>query len=386
VPFRATLTTAAINSVRSERQRPTPITPRPRTNGEPHPKSGGFGATDLSLPMPSPRPAGAPPGSRANWPLMNPADGRSEPPGGAGERVYPFGERPTGAPERPADSGPGESRGDRSESRGGSSQGRVTPPWLADDLPPEPPALRLVEPSPLGVRPDDEPLGAVRGPAERTPLRQFGERVPNDLPLDTALATRDGGPGRRGGDDLSERETARYDAPPLRLVESDMDYLGRSRRAGENSPSPVAVDGDGDGDLLIFAAAKSAWFMGQADPDAEWSSPAMDTGWRAAEQAARPAVGAETDAGLPKRVPQANLVPGAPLRDERPLRIVRDAARIAEHTTGYFRGWRRGQEIGGYAVGGRPGREAAGGWDFSRDHNERETDRDYEFRSAGYRS
>jgi hypothetical protein len=66
-------------------------------------------------------------------------------------------------------------------------------------------------------------------------------------------------------------------------------------------------------------------------------------------------------------VPQANLVPGSPLRDERPLRIVRDAASIAAHTTGYFRGWRRGQEIGGYAIGGRPGRESAGGWDFSRD-------------------
>ena len=48
-------------------------------------------------------------------------------------------------------------------------------------------------------------------------------------------------------------------------------------------------------------------------------------------------------------------MPGSPLREERPLRIVRDAASIAAHTTGYFRGWRRGQEIGGYAIGGRPG-------------------------------
>ncbi|HEU4421400.1 MAG TPA: transposase, partial [Pilimelia sp.] len=82
----------------------------------------------------------------------------------------------------------------------------------------------------------------------------------------------------------------------------------------------------------------------------------------------------------PRRVPQANLVPGSPLREDRPLRIVRDAASIAAHTTGYFRGWRRGQEIGGYAVGGRPGRESAGGWDFTRDHEGRD-----ETRSAGYR-
>jgi hypothetical protein len=81
-------------------------------------------------------------------------------------------------------------------------------------------------------------------------------------------------------------------------------------------------------------------------------------------------------------VPQANLVPGSPLREERPLRIVRDAASIAAHTTGYFRGWRRGQEIGGYAIGGRPGREAAGGWDFSRDGQAADDYRN----SAGYRS
>ncbi|MFI0792769.1 transposase, partial [Micromonospora rubida] len=146
------------------------------------------------------------------------------------------------------------------------------------------------------------------------------------------------------------------------------------------------ISDEGDGDLLIFAAAKSAWFVDQDDEaEVEWSSTA-DTGWQAAEQAARPAVGAETKAGLPKRVPQANLVPGSPLREERPLRIVRDAASLAENTTGYFRGWRRGQEIGGFAVGGRPGREAAGGWDFTRDTGDRDDDREYEYRSAGYRS
>ena len=127
---------------------------------------------------------------------------------------------------------------------------------------------------------------------------------------------------------------------------------------------------EGDGDLLIFAAMRSAWFDGHPESEVETWSSSADTGWRAAEQAARPAVGAETHAGLPKRVPQANLVPGSPLRDERPLRIIRDAASIAAHTTGYFRGWRRGQEIGGYALGGRPGRESAGGWDFTRDHGD----------------
>jgi hypothetical protein len=171
-----------------------------------------------------------------------------------------------------------------------------------------------------------------------------------------------------------ENGTAITEPPPLRLV--DRDLPGRNGRitrrstltALDRSTQPP-VPPEGDGDLLIFAQARSAWFTGhdeELSSDLAWES-ASDTGWRAAEKAATPSVAAETPAGLPRRVPQANLVPGSPLRDERPLRIVRDAASIAAHTTGYFRGWRRGQEIGGYAIGGRPGRESAGGWDFSRD-------------------
>jgi hypothetical protein len=60
---------------------------------------------------------------------------------------------------------------------------------------------------------------------------------------------------------------------------------------------------------------------------------------------------------------------------------------MAQHTTGYFRGSRRGEEVRGFAVGGRPGREAAAGWDFSRDgwETEQDTDRGYEYRSAARR-
>ncbi|MDM4722439.1 transposase [Micromonospora sp. WMMA1363] len=329
-PFRPTLTTAAINSARAERQR-TMIPPRPKnTTGSPAPAAGPS-ATDLSMPVPTPRPSEEPtaPGSRANWPLINnledPADSSARNP-----VVGSYGGRGVDAPTDPG------------------NERRVTPPWLADDLPQEPPMLRLVEPPPLADR-----------------------------------ALRDG-----TDPDL--------ETPPLRLVDREDARGGRQGlRAGppaaEHQPQPVAhrlppVADDGDGDLLIFAQAKSAWFVGHDDStDLSWSSTA-DSGWQAAEQAAQPAVGTETSAGLPKRVPQANLVPGSPLHEERPLRIVRDAASLAENTTGYFRGWRRGQEIGGFAVGGRPGRESAGGWDFSRDTGDRDDEREYEYRSASYRS
>jgi hypothetical protein len=173
--------------------------------------------------------------------------------------------------------------------------------------------------------------------------------------------------------------------PPLRLVDgSALDEPLRPRPRRSNGEAPL--DDDGDGDLLIFSTIRSAWFTGHSEEIIEeeptWNS-AMDVGWQAAEHASSPSFGEETRAGLPKRVPQANLVPGSPIAaPERPLRIVRDPQRLAQHTSGYFRGWRKGQEVNGYAVGGRPGRESAGGWDFSRDHDDRGDD--YGYRTAGY--
>ncbi|WP_433722237.1 transposase [Actinoplanes sp. CA-051413] len=305
-PFRPTLTNAAMTSARAERQR-TVIPPRANTrNGQP----AANGATDYSLPMPAQRSTQETPepGSRANWPLLNNSDEAAATP-------------PPAAVSSPP------------------SDGRVRPPW--QDMPQEPPSLRLVE-SVLN--------GLTNTPADVTAITE---------------------------------------PPPLRLVD---DRGGRNGRAAARRTTLTALDrstsppvpAEGDGDLLIFAAARSAWFTGhdeEASTNLDWTNPS-DTGWRAAEKAATPSVAAETSAGLPKRVPQANLVPGSPLREERPLRIVRDAASIAAHTTGYFRGWRRGQEIGGYAIGGRPGREAAGGWDFSRDGGGQQED----YRNAGYRS
>jgi hypothetical protein len=306
----------ATNGTRSERPRPTPIPSRSRSGSEP---SNGFSATDYSIPVPVPRPVAEPPapGSRGNWPLSTPDDRD----GGTG---FPY-----------DDSGRGVET---------SAAPRVTPPWLADDLPPEPPMLRLVEPPPLADRVlRDERRNHLDDPAGAGgPLRLLD-------------ADRSAGPGRT---DWSSQYVDRAAVPP--------------------------VPDEGDGDLLIFAQIRSAWFSGKsAESDTDWGSPG-DSGWQAAEHAAQPAVGEETSAGLPRRVPQANLVPGSP-REERPLRIVRDPESIAAHTTGYFTGYRRGQEIGGYAVGGRPGRQPAVGWDFTREQSDDDDSVDFEYRSAGYR-
>ena len=83
---------------------------------------------------------------------------------------------------------------------------------------------------------------------------------------------------------------------------------------------PAAVNPAEERRLPIFEAVESSWFNGARQaPDSartavnaggQWSSPA-DEGWRAAQTVESPAAGSPTEAGLPRRLPNANLVPGS---------------------------------------------------------------------------
>lgn len=119
------------------------------------------------------------------------------------------------------------------------------------------------------------------------------------------------------------------------------------RQPPPEAPTSAAPMSAGDGDLLIFAQARSAWFTGdEEEPEgqAEWRT-AADVGWNAAEAASQPTVGGTTGSGLPRRVPHANLVPGSATHRERQSQpINRDAAQLAAHTAGYFRGWNRARQ------------------------------------------
>jgi signal transduction histidine kinase len=110
-------------------------------------------------------------------------------------------------------------------------------------------------------------------------------------------------------------------------------------------PAPAGAQGDGlepkadpgkvtvpppatpDQRLPIFDSLESDWFrrsgktvstarpspgaqVGQTAAQPSWTSPA-DEGWRAAQALATPSAGDTTQAGLPRRVPRANLVPGS---------------------------------------------------------------------------
>jgi signal transduction histidine kinase len=69
-----------------------------------------------------------------------------------------------------------------------------------------------------------------------------------------------------------------------------------------------------EGRLPIFDSVESDWFRrgGKSFSEAApaWMSPA-DAGWQAAETVVAPVATDQTQAGLPKRVPKANLVPGS---------------------------------------------------------------------------
>ncbi|GAA4204657.1 IS110 family transposase [Actinocatenispora rupis] len=187
------------------------------------------------------------------------------------------------------------------------------------------------EPPKLEFETDFQPT-LILGDADGEPRPQLRSV---DAAEDTASVTSLPEPAtrsRRGGDSgpRSRRRVRTHDQP-------------RRSAAAEPSEPPV---GEGDSELLIFAAARSAWFAGEHG-EMEWDSLA-DEGWKAAEAASKPSVGQNTESGLPRRVPQANLVPGSPIDENDPAPIARDASQLAAQTAGYFRGWQRGRRSTGH--------------------------------------
>jgi hypothetical protein len=127
--------------------------------------------------------------------------------------------------------------------------------------------------------------------------------------------------------------------------------------------------------LPIFESVESDWFRRSRHggerpalgvPTETWSSPA-DEGWRAAEVAQSPVSGGTTTAGLPVRVPKANLVPGtvSPATAPPPPAPARSAAEAQERLASFQRGIRSAraaaQGTGGLEQVGQPGAEDDGG-------------------------
>jgi signal transduction histidine kinase len=108
----------------------------------------------------------------------------------------------------------------------------------------------------------------------------------------------------------------------------------------------------------LAAAARAQGVQGSASvPSAtqgSWTSPS-DEGWRAAQAVAEPAAGETTQAGLPRRVPRANLVPGSVGGDggaqggqesEAEAPVVRSPDAIRNRMSSFQRGVREGRAAG----------------------------------------
>jgi hypothetical protein len=92
------------------------------------------------------------------------------------------------------------------------------------------------------------------------------------------------------------------------------------------------------------------------EPDS-WSSSA-DDGWRAAQAAAQPPTAGTTRSGLPKRVPAAQLVPGAVDPRTTAARAKRTPDDVRGLLSAYHRGVQRGRSGGeGSSLGPRPDTE-----------------------------
>jgi signal transduction histidine kinase len=166
--------------------------------------------------------------------------------------------------------------------------------------------------------------GTIDAPGGPLPVR-----TPGNHPL--APAAPAGGGSAFGGDSFSDEfATTRMPAvggdggsagtgpAPSTGPASAGNALGGSD--GSQVTIPPTVNAATDQRLPIFDSLESDWFRRSGKPLSSaaaapaagqtWNSPA-DEGWRAARIVASPEAGETTTAGLPKRVPRANLVPGS---------------------------------------------------------------------------
>ena len=302
--------------------------PAPSLSAPPAPSAAAQATAAARIPRFSP----SAPGSPASPQPFSPAAGPSNPgtPVGPGAPTIPAGPAApgSGAPaavgggnlwESPADwdkpdwgSPPGPATADTTPAlpvRNGNGRfpaaANGTP--AAENAPPEaasprPPALPR---PPAG--PPVSPGSPAGGPSK---LPSFGGGQHPQSPI--------GGQNVRGGDGPSASDaTGATNAMPA--IPAGQGSDGAAADPNSVTIPPAATQ---DQRLPIFDSLESDWFrrsgtsmnatrpQAAAQPASAWTSPA-DDGWRAAQVVASPAAGETTQAGLPRRVPRANLVPGS---------------------------------------------------------------------------
>ncbi|MEV5711512.1 nitrate- and nitrite sensing domain-containing protein [Actinoallomurus sp. NPDC052274] len=208
------------------------------------------------------------------------------------------------------------------------------------------------EPAPLDGEPPRSPVEPLRRPAEpvwdepepaepvwgrREPERRPAEpaepaygqaeqpRGPQDAPLPKRKPANTSPPGRGAAPSAPGRPGSPAGAPPPARPSRPQNPPFPPSRQPARPPAAGSTREEGrlgdqnGGRSPIFEAMQSEWFQrrktgsmakSESTPPPDWSSPA-DDGFRAAETVRAPSVGGKTAAGLPKRVPGNNRIPGS---------------------------------------------------------------------------
>jgi signal transduction histidine kinase len=224
-------------------------------------------------------------------------------PGLGGDLLSRGGDLPSRGGDLPSRGGELPGRGGDLPSRGGDlpSRGRDLPGRGGDLL------SRGGDLPSRGERQSSATAGGNGGNGNDMPLRIQPSQLQRDVVVPPAAA---------GGEE--------HRLPIFESVESDWFRRGRAGAARAGQPTTTTA-GDGGG--------------------AGWTSPS-DEGWRAAEAAHVPTSGGVTLSGLPKRVPRANLVPGAVGVDTAapaPPTPARSAAKARDRLASFQRGMREGR-------------------------------------------
>jgi hypothetical protein len=115
-------------------------------------------------------------------------------------------------------------------------------------------------------------------------------------------------------------DTGEEDQNPAQAPAQEPDPPAPAAAPAQPAEQEIALTtaaGEADGRLPIYDSIESEWFrrggtsLGGGSAAGSWTSPADEGFRRAAETAVAPVAGQATSAGLPKRVPSANLVPGS---------------------------------------------------------------------------
>jgi hypothetical protein len=216
-----------------------------------------------------------------------------------------------------------------------------------------------VAPAPKG---STGPSSTVDAPGGALPVR-----TPGNHPLGPG-APANGGGSAFGGDNFGDSDFATTRMPalggdggsagasPVPSASPAGPGNGLGGSDGSQVTIPPTVSAATDQRLPIFDSLESDWFRRSGKPLSSaaapaagqtWNSPA-DEGWRAARIVASPEAGETTTAGLPKRVPRANLVPGSVGGGEEPEGAppVRSADTVRSRMSSFQRGVREARAAG----------------------------------------